>query len=111
MPSDPGAAFRPDYQPVANAVVMTSDCTIRSIDAAYRSVRDAVRRAAADDVLSIDCAAIEQVDVTFVQLLVSAAKTSSARRLRLALHAPPTCVQDALSRSGVELGALPFSVS
>lgn len=89
-------------------VTMAPDCTIRSIEAACQALRRAIRQPGVEGgTLSIDCAAVEQADITFVQLLVSASKTTSARNVRLALQAAPPCVHDALGRSGVQLGAEP----
>ena len=75
------------------------DCTIRTIRSLRGEMIAAFQHA---DTLALDCAQVEQVDVTFVQLTVSAAKTSRRQASKLRLINMPQAVEAAFQRAGVE---------
>lgn len=77
-----------------------SDCTLRN----SRSVVDSlVRLVNSGSGVEIDCAGIEQADITFVQTIMSAQRSFAARDLPFALFAPTECVRSAFARAGVSL--------
>ena len=56
--------------------------------------------------VEIDCAAIEQADITFVQTIVSAQRSFAARSLSFTLLAVTEGVRSAFERAGVDEGAI-----
>lgn len=62
--------------------------------------------------VAIDCAGIEQADITFVQTIVSAQRSFAARGLPFTMLAATESVRSAFERAGVSLpGAEFFEVS
>ena len=55
--------------------------------------------------IEIDAAGVEHVDVAFLQLLVSAAKTAAAQQKRMRLIAVSRPLRDALNRAGLRLSS------
>ncbi len=72
-------------------------CDIRTSNERRAALLAAI--AARDDV-ALDAAEVEHVDITFLQLLASAAKTAKASRKRLRLIAVSEPLRDALARAG-----------
>ena len=83
----------------AALVTMGPDCTIRGIAQAHTALLQAHAR----DMLIVACDAVEQADVTFVQLMVSAHATRAARGQTLRLQAAAECVRSAFKRAAVDL--------
>jgi len=86
----------------ANPIQLQRDCSIRTVREHHAALLDAFR--ARDDV-EIDAAAVEVVDLTFVQLLVSATKTANASNKRLRLIAISEPVRGAMARAGLRLSS------
>ncbi len=90
----------------AGRLVFDGALTIRTIEAAHSRLIEAMRNGAP---LEIDCSAAEDVDVSFIQLLLAA--RTSARKLghSIALAAPVSgALLDALTRGGfLATGELP----
>jgi phospholipid transport system transporter-binding protein len=62
--------------------------------------------------VEIDCAAIEQADITFVQTIVAASRSFAASGLSFTLLAVTESVRSAFERAGVSLpGAMPSEQS
>jgi anti-anti-sigma regulatory factor len=62
--------------------------------------------------VAIDCAGIEQADITFVQTIVSAERSFAARGLPFTMLAATESVRSAFERAGVTLpGASHFAQS
>ena len=88
---------------------MDADCTIRAIRQVHARLRD---HRSGDATLRIDCGDVQQVDVTFVQLIASAEATFASRDVGLVLDPLADCVRHAFARSGVALpGARPATGS
>lgn len=83
----------------AALVTMGPDCTIRGIAQAHAALLQADTR----DTLIVACDAVEQADVTFVQLMVSAQATCAARGQTFHLRAAAECVRSAFQRAAIEL--------
>jgi len=77
-----------------------SDCTIRNSRALIDSLTDLVNSGSGAE---IDCAAVQQADITFVQTIVSAERSFAARDLSFAMLAVPEGVRSAFARAGVAL--------
>ncbi|MCJ2072558.1 STAS domain-containing protein [Methylobacterium sp. J-030] len=76
---------------------MPAECTLRTARAFKEDLSAALDGAT---VVLLDCAAIEHVDITFVQLVVAAARSSGRRGVTLDLTSPPKAVADAFRRAG-----------
>ena len=83
-----------------DCTAMPADCTIRAVVSAQQAI--AQLRPAGGGV-RVDCGAIQQADLTFVQLIASAQATFAARGVGLALDNVPHCVRSAFERAGVGL--------
>lgn len=79
-------------------LTMPADCTLRTAQALQGDLLAAVEGGSR---LVLDCAAIERVDVTFVQLVVAAARTAGRRGLALDLTNLPDTVAAAFRRAGI----------
>lgn len=90
-------------------VALGSDITIRNSRSTAASLVGLVNSGSG---VEIDCGAVEQADITFVQLMVSAEKTFAAHDLSFAMLAATESVRSAFERAGVSLpGAGPFETS
>ena len=91
-------------QPTQTAVLvsMAPDCTIRRIEQA----REALLQGGTSPLL-VACDAVEQADVTFVQLIVSAQASCAVRGQSLQLRSVPECVRNAFERAAVHLPSGP----
>lgn len=85
-------------------VGLGADCTLRAIEAAHQALRLA---RPADGRLRIDCSAIEQADITLVQLIASAEASFALRDIGITLEATPICVRSAFARAGVAMPGAP----
>ncbi|MCJ2127071.1 STAS domain-containing protein [Methylobacterium sp. J-077] len=79
-------------------LTMPPDCTLRTAQALRADLLAALDGASG---LALDCAAIETVDVTFVQLVVAAAKSAASRGTNLDLINRPDAVTAAFRRAGI----------
>lgn len=77
---------------------MSGDCTVRAIRTLHGEIVAGL--ASATD-LVLDCTDIERADITFVQLVVSAAGTAERQAKRLTLVDVPDTVQGAFARAGL----------
>lgn len=85
------------------------DCTLRNAKSVAASFAVIV---ASDQGLEIDCADIEQADITFVQTIVSAQRSCAARGLPFALTGMTDNARSAFLRAGVTPpGAVPSELS
>ncbi len=74
------------------------DCTIRTI----RALRDDLTAALSDTpALTLDCAGVERADVTFIQLVLAAAKTAGRQGKSLALANLSPVSEAAFQRAGL----------
>ncbi len=74
------------------------DCTVRTI----RSLQGAMIAALADTTaLTLDCAGIERADVSFVQIVLSAARAAKRQAKALAVVNLSPVAEAAFRRSGV----------
>ncbi|PTM39670.1 STAS domain-containing protein [Bosea sp. 124] len=86
-----------------------SDCTIRNSRSLAASLVGLVNSGSG---VEIDCAAVEQADITFVQTIVSAERSFGARNLPFIMLAATESVRSAFGRAGVSLpGASPSEPS
>lgn len=86
-----------------------SDCTLRNSRSVAASLVGVVNSGSG---VEIDCAGIEQADITFVQTIVSAQRSFAAQGLPFTLLAATESVRSAFERAGVSLpGAAPFEPS
>ena len=95
----------------ASAVIVDlgSDCTLRNSRSVATSLVGVVNSGSG---VEIDCAGIEQADITFVQTIVSAQRSCAARGLPFTMLAATESVRSAFERAGVTLpGAAPFAQS
>ncbi|MGX5736079.1 STAS domain-containing protein [Bosea thiooxidans] len=81
---------------------LPADCTIRGIAEIVSNCRQIL---SAGKGLSLDCEAVESVDLTFVQFVVSAARSAAARSLALTFQSVPEPVLAAFARAGVAMPA------
>ena len=81
-------------------VTLGSDITIRNSRSTAASLVGLVNSGSG---VEIDCGAVEQADITFVQMMVSAEKTFAAHDLSFAMLAQTESVRSAFGRAGVAL--------
>lgn len=94
---------------VVAKIELGSDCTLRNSRSVAASLACVVNSGSG---VEIDCAAIEQADITFVQTIVSAQRSFAARSLSFTLLAVTESARSAFERAGVSLpGAGPFQTS
>ena len=81
----------------------SGDLTIHTAEATRIRLLDAL--SSGDPVVALDCAAVDEVDLTFLQMIIAARKAAEAsgRELRLASPAGGVLL-DALHRSGLLVG-------
>jgi anti-anti-sigma regulatory factor len=83
-----------------NSIILPVDCRI----GASRTQYDALRTAfAGNSDIAIDASQVQQADITCLQLLASALKTSQAKQKRLEITAISQPLHDALARAGLQL--------
>lgn len=87
---------------VPASFALPADCTIRGIAEIVASCREIL---SAGQGLSLDCEAVESVDLTFVQFVVSADRSAAARGLPLVFQSVPEPVLAAFARTGVAMPA------
>lgn len=80
-------------------LTMPAVCTLRTAQALRGDLLAALERASG---LVLDCTAIETVDVTFVQLVVTAARSTASRGITLDLTNLTDPVAAAFRRAGFE---------
>jgi ABC-type transporter Mla MlaB component len=77
--------------------------TISQSEPVQAALRDALNKHPA---VEIDCSGAEEIDVTFLQILVSAGRTAVALKKNLRLSSPPAgLLADAISRCGFPVPA------
>ncbi len=74
--------------------------TIRKAD----EIADRLKRTlTTSDRIEIDCSELEEVDVTFIQLIAAARKSAAAAGKHMVLSAPAEgCLLEALNRAGIQ---------
>lgn len=82
------------------SVNLPVDCRIGTSRAQYDALRGAF---SSGDEIILDAGAVQQADITCLQLLVSALKTAEARRKHLRITAISQPLQDAFARAGLHL--------
>lgn len=82
---------------------LPADCTIRGIAEIVTNCRQIL---AAGSGLTLDCAAVETADLTFVQFVVSADRSAEARGLPFAFQSVQEPVISAFARAGVAMPAV-----
>ncbi|WP_156410590.1 STAS domain-containing protein [Bosea sp. Root381] len=85
---------------VVTRVGAGSDCTLRNARALTDSLVGLVN---AGSGVEVDCSDVAQVDITFVQTIVSAERSFAARDLSFAMLAAPECVHSAFARAGIAM--------
>lgn len=72
-----------------HAISVSGDCSLRTIADLHTVLQDGFRQG--DEGVVVDMAAVDDLDVTFIQLMLSAAKTAaaSARVFSVVNMAPP----------------------
>ncbi|WP_376989003.1 STAS domain-containing protein [Bosea sp. R86505] len=86
-----------------------ADCTLRHAKATAASLVGLLGAGAG---IEIDCAGVEQADITFVQTIVSAQRSYAARGLPFALTGMTDSARSAFLRAGVTPpGAVPSELS
>ena len=87
---------------------LSGDCDLRRIRALREEVASALE---ATSVLEIDCADVERIDLSFVQLIVSAARTAERQVKQVRLANLSETARSVFVRAGVSLPGLPMLVS
>jgi ABC-type transporter Mla MlaB component len=79
-------------------LVFEGALTMRSVTSNFTRLKQAMAKR---DVIHIDCHRAEEIDLTFVQLLVAASKTAERSRKKLSLTGPAaSTIFDTLTRAG-----------
>ena len=82
-------------------LVLEGALTIRTVDAACATLREAVTQQSS---VSIDCSAADEVDLSFVQLLIAARASARLSDKTVVLAARPDgALLDALTRGGFRI--------
>ncbi|RVU21719.1 STAS domain-containing protein [Methylobacterium oryzihabitans] len=79
-------------------IALPADCNLRTIRALHGEIAAAL--AGASD-LTLDGAAVERADVTFVQLIAATVRTAERRLVRVSLVAMSEAACAALARAGL----------
>ncbi|MGU3383701.1 STAS domain-containing protein [Methylobacterium sp. D53M] len=88
----------------APVLTLGPDCTIRTV----RALQDTLAAALAGGArLTLDCAAVERADVTFVQIVLAADRTARGRAAGIALVNVPPAVEAAFRRAAIEHPSAP----
>ncbi|MEE7449841.1 anti-anti-sigma factor [Methylobacterium radiotolerans] len=89
----------------AHVLTLGSDCTIRTV----RSLQDTLSAALAGAArLTLDCAAVERADITFVQIVLAADKAAQRQAAGIALVNVPPAVESAFQRAAIALPSAPL---
>jgi ABC-type transporter Mla MlaB component len=94
-------------------LVLEGALTMRTVDAVRATMREAIERAVANQesaapgsrapAIVIDCAAAEEIDLTFIQLLIAARLSARGRNRTVILaSAPDGALLDTLTRGGFQ---------
>jgi anti-anti-sigma regulatory factor len=86
----------------ADPIQLDSQCGIRTVKEQHSVLLSAFRER---EEIEIDAGKVEHVDVAFLQLLVSSAKTAAAQQKRMRLTAISQPLRDALTRAGLGLSS------
>ena len=86
----------------ADVIQLQSHCGIRTAQEHHAAVLGAFR---ARDAIEIDAGRVEDVDLTLLQLLVSATKTANASQKRFKLVGVSDPLRRALARAGLRLSS------
>jgi anti-anti-sigma regulatory factor len=86
----------------ADPIQLESQCGIRTVGERHSALLGAFLER---EEIEIDAGKVEHVDVAFLQLLVSAAKTAAAQQKRMRLIAVSQPLRDALRRAGLRLSS------
>lgn len=86
-----------DASPSAAVVRLAGDLSLRTCEATHAQLLNAI---AAHDEVAVDCADGEEIDASFVQLLLAARKTAAGRGCRLSLSAAGDLLLGVLVRGG-----------
>ena len=90
-------------------VVFNADCTLRSVGQITSHLVDMINNGSG---IAIDCAGVEQADITFVQTLLAASRSCAARNLPFTLTSMSDVVASAFHRAGVTPpGTMPSELS
>ena len=85
-----------------------ADCTLRHAKSLAQSLADLIKAGG----IEIDCAGVEQADITFVQTLVAAHRSCAARDLAFSMTGVSDAALSAFQRAGLTLpGTLPSELS
>lgn len=88
-----------DAPPSAAVVRLAGDLGLRTCDATHAALLDAI---AAHDEVVVDCTDADEIDASFLQLLLAARRTARTRGGRIRLSVPAAGVLlDALLRAGL----------
>lgn len=93
-----GRDNRKTPMPDPHRLRLSGDCGLRAIRALHASVSAALAASADVEIDGTDC---ERVDVSFVQLMTSAARTAERTGARLHLTNMPDAAQMAFARAGL----------
>lgn len=86
-----------------------SDCTLRHAKATAGALAGILE---AGSGIEVDCASVEQADITFVQTLVAAQRSCAARDLPFSITSMSDVVASAFHRAGVTPpGTMPSELS
>ncbi|APT33565.1 hypothetical protein MCBMB27_04274 [Methylobacterium phyllosphaerae] len=84
----------------ASVLTLESDCTIRTV----RSLQGVLATALAGATrVTLDCAAVERADITFVQIVLAADKAAQRQATEIALANVPPAVSGAFQRAAIAL--------
>jgi anti-anti-sigma regulatory factor len=83
-------------------IELTGHCDIHSASKRRSDIIEALR---GSDEVGIDAERVEYLDLTFVQLLISASKTAEVNHKRLRFAPVSEAFRDAFQRAGVRLSA------
>ena len=82
----------------AGALAFSGAATVRTVETLRSALLAAMREHAA---VELDCSGIDEVDVSFIQLLLAARRSAASRGQALALAHPASgALHDALTRGG-----------
>lgn len=84
-----------------NHITMSGDCSLRAIADHHATLQDAFR--GGEGGIAVDMAAVEDVDVSFIQLMLSAAKTAAASDRAFSLLNMPAPVAACFANAGVDV--------
>jgi phospholipid transport system transporter-binding protein len=82
---------------------LPADCTLRAIKPLHADLSAALAGA---DVVALDCAQVERVDIAFVQLVLAAGRTAGRHGKQLGLASLVAPVETAFRRAG---GTIPLA--